>query len=164
LNGLWVYMKSASKISTALRVVDYAGTPLREPRRRKRDARLWDTILTVYTTNPSLRERWPDMRAVRIEEACAIQEAAMVRLAARDPELHHTVVWVQAKDTAESTAQMAVSFAAWQKSALKRTQPLARVREQFRPPGPEVSLRAVYSKFLRATDFLTAEVAERQTR
>ena len=41
---------------------------------------------------------------------------------------------------------------------------LKRMRARFRPPEAEPTARAVYSRFLRATDFLTAEVAERQTR
>jgi len=110
-------MKNGSTTSTARRVVDDCGQPLREPRRRKRDARFWDWILTVYTTNPSLRERWPGMRAVRIRETFVIREAAMARLDVYDPELYRAVSWVQAKDT-------------------KRTGPLSRVRAEFRPPVP----------------------------
>ena len=86
------YMKNGSTTSTARRVVDDCGQPLREPRRRKRDARFWDWILTVYTTNPSLRERWPGMRAVRIRETFVIREAAMARLDVYDPELYRAVV------------------------------------------------------------------------
>ena len=85
------------------------------------------------------------MRAVRIRETFVIREAAMARLDVYDPELYRAVSWVQAKDT-------------------KRTGPLSRVRAEFRPPGPEPHLGAVYWRFLRATEFLTAEVAERQTR
>ena len=157
-------MKNGSTTSTARRVVDYRGAPLPEPRRRKRDARLWDWILAVYTTNPSLRERWAGMRAVQIREALAIREAAMARLEASDPELHRAVVWVQSKDSMEWAAQMEQSYEAWRTGVLRSTKPLSRVREKFRPPGPEPNLRAVYWRFLRATEFLTAEVAERQTR
>ena len=157
-------MKNGSTTSTARRVVDDCGRPLREPRRRKRDARFWDWILTVYTTNPSLRERWPGMRAVRIRETFVIREAAMARLDVYDPELYRAVSWVQAKDTMEWTTQMAKSYSAWRTGALRRTGPLSRVRAEFRPPGPERHLGAVYWRFLRATEFLTAEVAERQTR
>ncbi len=103
-------------------------------------------------------------RSTRIQEAYTLREAAMARLEACDPDLFRAVSWVQAKDTMERTTQMEESYATWRTGALRRTKPLSRVREEFRPPGPEPNLGAVYWRFLRATSFLTAEVAERQTR
>jgi hypothetical protein len=157
-------MKDASRTWTArsAREADPYDPP--QPRRRKRDAVLWDRILTVYTTNPSSHERWEGMRVVRIREANVFRELAMRQLRVRDRELYRAVCWVQQRYSQEFAAQMERSFACWQAGALKRTAPLARVRTLYRPHRPERSLAALYWTFLRATEFLTAEVAERQTR
>jgi hypothetical protein len=54
--------------------------------------------------------------------------------------------------------------ASWAARSSNREARLRKIRARFRPLGAEPDVRAVYWKFLRATDFLTAEVAERQTR
>ena len=153
---------SATWTVRSARKIDWFDPP--EPRRRKRDATLWEQILTVYTTNPSSRERWPGMRIMRVRDANVFSALAMRQLESRDPELYLAVRWVQVRSSRESVAQMERSFACWSAGALKRTKPLARVRALYRPHRREPSLAALYWRFLRATEFLTAEVAERQTR
>lgn len=135
-----------------------------EPRRRKREARLWVEILSAYSTNGRVSERWPGQLSLQVSDSLAIHEAAMNRLEARDPELCEAVRRVQSNEVAEGTARIRMSVAAWKADTASRGRRLSRVRATFRPPGREPSLRAVYWRFLRATEFLTAEVAERQTR
>jgi hypothetical protein len=177
-------MKKFSKTSTALRAPDRrthrtlaeaAPTPRNrrrepfdwfappEPRRRKRDAALWVDALTVYTTN-RLRDRWPGQRLLTVREGFSIHQAAHARLEARDPELFRAVRWIEVKRSEERMAAVQVSYAAWQAHVHKNAPRLSKMHTRFRPPGPEPHLRAVYWRFVRATSFLTAEVAERQTR
>jgi hypothetical protein len=156
-------MRTVSKSSSARRAVDIEWSRP-EPRRRRRDAKRWRDILAIYSTNGRVTDRWPGQRLLTIGEGCAIHEAALAWLNTHDADLSAAVSWVQSKCLNEDDAILAASFAAWQAHAAKRMSRLSRVRATFRPAGPEPNLRAVYWRFLRATEFLTAEVAERQTR
>jgi hypothetical protein len=99
-----------------------------------------------------------------VDEALSIHQAALAHLEARDPELYRAVRWLEWRETDESMALFRLTSPAWEARSRNEGERLKRMRARFRPPGAEPTARAVYSRFLRATDFLTAEVAERQTR
>jgi hypothetical protein len=133
-----------------------------KPRRRLRDAALWRDALEVYTSIATPRERW--QRGLTVKEALTIHQAAMAHIKSRDPELYRAVQWLNWRDTDGVMAHIRLTNMTWEGQSRKRTARLRRMRTRFRRPGAEPTARAVYSRFLRATDFLTAEVAERQTR
>jgi hypothetical protein len=156
-------MRTVSKSSSVRRTGNFESSQS-EPRRRKRDATRWRDILAIYSTNGRVSDRWPGQRLLTVREGCAMHEAAMAWLKMRDPHLAAAVSWVQSNCLDENYALLDVSYGAWKAHVAKRMSRLSRLRAVFRPAGPEPNLRAVYWRFLRATEFLTAEVAERQTR
>ena len=85
-------MKNVSKPSSAQRAAN------RSVKTRKREARRWLDLLSVFTTNGLPRDRWPGQRLLMPSEGLAIRRAALARLERRDPELFRVVHDVMAEE------------------------------------------------------------------